>query len=377
MDAKRSAEKALRDAVDADPTLKARYGDAWAQVSTARKALREIHQRRDVLDHFGGWSSELLSTGRTIVQLVAEKEKPNGERLPEYGDSRLESLLFDLYSPTPIENPMEVERIASALSYAAEQLGGDNALVKLLLNGKSPRLRAVDLVHGTKLQNVDFRRHLVDGGPSVVAACDDPIIRFCSAIDPDVRAVRKRYEDEVEAVERDAYAKIAAAQFAVKGDAVYPDATGTLRFGFGTVKGYREDDRDIPAFTDYAGLYRHWRDRDGPSRFEPPFYLTPRWVRAEKRLDLRTPLDFVLTADIIGGNSGSPVINRAGAIVGVIFDGNLRGLSSGYAYDATQARAVALDIRAITAALRDVYEAGSLVNEMSGADTKRRTHDEH
>jgi hypothetical protein len=371
LDRKREIERELRAVVDHDPQLRSRYADAWPMMAAACKNLREFERRGDVLERFEGWSCELAGFGRTIVQLVHEKTKPNSERLPEYGDASLDSLLTDLYSPAPIESALEIERLTSALSYAAEQLGADDPLVGQLLQGQSPQRRAIAMVRGTRLADVAFRKQLVEGGVSAVETSDDPIIRFSRSLDPEVRAVRKRYENEFEAVERDAYTKIAAAQFAAKGEDsdLYPDATGTLRIAFGTVCGYSEDDgRDVRPFTDYAGLYRHWRDRDGPAQREPPFYLTPRWVRAEKPLDLRTPLNFVLTADITGGNSGSPVINRNGEIVGIIFDSNIQGISNDYAYDQTQGRAVAVDIRAIVTALRDVYEAKSLLDELLAPD---------
>jgi hypothetical protein len=238
-----------------------------------------------------------------------------------------------------------------------------------MLGGKSPSQRAIELVRGTRLKDIEFRKKLVEGGVEKVNASDDPLVRFCVAIEPEVRTLRKQYEDDVEAVQRDAYTKLAAARFSVSdsGAQIYPDATNTLRIEFGVVRGYHEDDgREIAPFTTYGGMFERWRDRDGPKRFEPPFYLTPKWVAAEKKIDPKTPLDFVLTADIIGGNSGSPVTNRDGELVGVIFDGNIQGLISDYGYDETQARGVALDIRAIVTALRDVYDARALVDELIG-----------
>jgi hypothetical protein len=365
MEHKIEAEKKLRASVDGNPTAKAQYGDAWQQVSDSLKTARQLQLRRNVLGEIA--RPELCSMGRTIVQLVAEKAKPNDQRLPEYGDARLDSIMLELYSPAPIEEALEIQRLASALGFAAEQLGADDPLVKLILDGKSPSQRAIELVRGTHLKDVDFRKKLVEGGASAVSASDDPMIRLALAIDPQARAVRKQWETDVEAVQRDAYTKIAAARFAVSGSGaeIYPDATDTLRMEFGVVKGYREDDgREIAPYTTYAGLYDHWRDREGPKRFEPPFYLTPKWVAAEKKVDLKTPLDFVLTADIIGGNSGSPVTNRDGELVGLIFDGNIQGLIADYAYDETQARGVALDVRAILTALRDVYDAAKLAGEL-------------
>ncbi|MEA2735116.1 MAG: hypothetical protein QOE14_1567, partial [Humisphaera sp.] len=362
---KAEADQALRTFVERDSQSKTRWGDAWPKIADSRKAFGQFYARRDALQPLAWWS-DYGGLAFKIVQLTAERVKPNADRLPEYGDASLDSLLLEIYSPLPIEDRMEVDRIASYLSYPAERLGADDPLVKKMLAGRSPRERAEELVRGTHLKDVAFRRKLVDGGVAAVAACDDPMIRLLAMMDPDLRAIRKRYEDEVQSVERENYAKVAAAQFAMKGEAAYPDATGTLRIAFGAAKGYRDDEgRDVPAFTNYRGMYQRWRDRRGPQREEPPFYLPPRWVKAEKKLQLDTPLNFVLTADIVGGNSGSPIVNRAGELVGLIFDSNLQGLGSSYAYDDRQGRAIAVDARAIIEALRKVYDAPSLVDELT------------
>jgi hypothetical protein len=316
---------------------------------------------QELVDH-----SELCSVALTLVRLAAEKPKPNADRLAEFGDARTDSLLLDLFSPAPIEDAIEVDRIASNLSNAAELLGAEDPVVKLALNGKSPRARAEELVAGTRLKDVAVRRKLAEGGAAAVESSDDPLVRFAAAIDPHDRALRKRYEDEVQAVERENYAKLAAARFALRGENEYPDATNTLRIAFGVVRGYREGDRDVPPFTTIAGLFERWRQRGTPGREDDAFHLPARWTSREKDLDPSTPMNFVLTADIIGGNSGSPVINRAGEIVGLIFDGNLQSLAAGYVYDERQGRAVAVDCRAIAEALRKVYGAQALADELIG-----------
>jgi hypothetical protein len=364
---KREEEVALRAFVEGDAQNKARWGDAWTKITASRKVAREMAPRDHALHPLVRYS-EYGSLAHQIVQLVAEREKPNAERLPEYGDASLDSLLVELYSPLPIEERIEIDRVTSYLSYPAEQLGAEDSLVKKMLDGKSPRQRAEELVRGTKLKDIAYRRQLVEGGVKAVAASDDAMIGLMRALDPELRALRKRNEDEVVSVERESYAKIAAAQFAMKGESTYPDATGTLRIAFGVAKGYHDDrlGADVPAFTNYHGMFARWRDRNGPSREEPPFYLPPRWQRAEKKLNRSTPVNFVLTADIVGGNSGSPVINRSGELVGLIFDGNLQGLGSSYAYDERQGRAIAVDARAIVEALRKVYDAGTLADELTG-----------
>ena len=366
MSRKVEEEKALRAFVDGDSQHKARWGDAWANIAEAMKIARQSHARSDAL-HPIAWYSEFAGIAHRIVQLTAEREKPNADRLPEYGDANLDSLLLELYSPLPIEERIEVDRITSYLSYAAERLGADEPLVKKMLDGRSPRARAEALVRETRLKDVEYRRQLVDGGAAAVKSCEDPMIRLMAIMDTELRELRKRYEDQVQAVERENYAKIAAARFAMKGDAAYPDATGTLRMAVGVARGYVEDDgREIAPFTNYAGFYQRWRDRNGPNRYQPPFFLPPRWVKAERKIDRITPVNFVLTADIAGGNSGSPVIDRGGELVGVIFDGNLQNLGCGYLYDERQSRSLAVDVRAIMESLRQVYDADSLIEELAG-----------
>jgi hypothetical protein len=363
---KHDEEESLRAFVARDSESKSRWGDAWGKIAESRKLARQDTVRSDALYPLERFS-DYGSLAFLIVQLVAEREKPNADRLPEYGDARLDSLLEEIDSPLPIEDRMEIDRIASGLSYAAERLTPDDPLVKRMLAGQSPRQRAEAIVCDTKLKDVAYRKQLVEGGVAAVRASDDPAIRLMSTMDPELRALRKRSEDEVLAVERESYAKIAAAQFAMKGSSAYPDATGTLRITFGVAKGYHDDDLgDLPAFTNYRGMFARWRDRGGPRREEPPFYLPPRWVRAERKLNPVTPVNFVLTADIIGGNSGSPVINRAGELVGLIFDGNLQSLGCGYAYDERQGRAIAVDSRAIVESLRKVYDAEKLADELMG-----------
>jgi hypothetical protein len=247
--AKADAERQLRAAVDANATYKAQWGDAWDRLTDARKKLREFDVRRDAFYQLTRYS-ELGSMGQTIVRLTAELQKPNGDRLPEFGDASLDSTLLELYSPAPIDDDIEVSRLASYLSYAAERLGSDDPVVEKLLDGRSPSVRAAEIVRGTKLKDPAERKRLVDGGVAAVEASTDPAIVLMRTLDPETRAIRKRYEDEVEAVDRENYARIAAANFAIRGESTYPDATGTLRIAFGTVKGYRDDDgREVPPFT--------------------------------------------------------------------------------------------------------------------------------
>jgi hypothetical protein len=229
------------------------------------------------------------------------------------------------------------------------------------LAGLPPRLRAEQLILGTKLSDVAVRRALYAGGKEAVDAAKDPLIELARLFDAENRALRKRFEDQVDAVEKEAYAKIAAAQFAVLGDKVYPDATFTLRITFGQVKGYQENGIEVPPFTELGGLYQRGSERDNM----PPWEVPERWLEAKDELALDTEYNFVATLDIIGGNSGSPVIDAEGEVVGLIFDGNIQSLVLNNAYEEEQARAVSVDARAIVEALGKVYDMPELVHELT------------
>jgi hypothetical protein len=230
------------------------------------------------------------------------------------------------------------------------------------LKGRSPLETAQELVRGSKLADVAERRKLAQGGKAAIESSDDPMIKLAIAVDADARAVRKQKEDEVEGVEASNYALIAKALFDYKGDSVYPDATFTLRLAFGTVKGYEIDGKTIAPYTTFGGAFEHAEAHGN----KDPYELPPSWFNAKKDggLSLDTPLNFVSTADIIGGNSGSPVVNRDNEVVGLIFDGNIQSLVLDYGYDDKVARAVAVDSRGIIEALRSIYHADRLVDEL-------------
>lgn len=356
MNAKVQAETKLRAAIKANPDYQGQWGDAWDKIANARKSYREFMIRQRV-----GIGSDLFGIARNLVRLAEEKPKPNADRLREYADSNLDSLYLDLYSPAPIYDDLEINRIESSLSYMAEMLGGDDPLVVKAFGGMSPRARAESLVRETKLKDIDVRKKLADGGSEAIKASTDPMIKLAIELDPESRALRKRFEDEIEGAEREAYAKIAAAQFAIQGEDTYPDATFTLRLAFGPVKGYRENNKDVPAFTDFAGLFKRAEERKGQKGFDLP----ARWLAGKDKLNLKTPFNFVSTADIIGGNSGSPVVNKAGEVVGLIFDGNIQSLVLDIAYTDDQARAVSVDSRAIIESLRKLYDAAALADELT------------
>jgi hypothetical protein len=315
-----------------------------------------------VLEGAGGFNSASFGIARTLARAAEELPKPSGERLREFAEARLPSLKFSLFSDEPIYEDLETVKLADGLTFLATTLGAEHDLVKKVLEGKSPRERAYELVSGTKVRDPEFRKRLFEGGKSAVDAAKDPMIELARLVDGPSRAVRKRVENEVDEPKRQAHAALAKAKFAMDGDKVYPDATFTLRLAFGTVKGYTEDGQPVPPFTTMEGLYKRSADQGNKG----PFELPKRWEERKSKLDLSTPFNFVCTADIIGGNSGSPVINKNAEVVGLIFDGNIQSLVLDFIYDDTIARAVSVDSRAIMEALRKVYDANELADELAG-----------
>jgi len=294
--------------------------------------------------------------------MAEELPKPNGERLREYSDAGLDSMKLQLFSDAPIYDDMETVELADSLGMMEEVIGAENDTVKMVLAGKSPRDRAAELVHGTSLKDVAVRRRLADGGLKAIEESSDPMIQLAKMIDPEARRIRQEFEQQVDEPQREAYAKIASARFAVYGSSVYPDATFTLRLAFGEVKGYTQAGETIPWGTTLGGTYEHAAAHDD----KYPFELPKIWNDRKAKLNLATPFNFVSTADIIGGNSGSPVINRQGELVGIIFDGNIQSLVLDYIYTDQEARAVAVHSAGILESLRKIYEANRLVTELTG-----------
>jgi hypothetical protein len=359
---KKAQEKSLRAAVAADPKLKD-AASAWDRIAGAVAKQKEIAKEYNLLEGGTAFNSHLFGTARTLLRAADERGKPNGERLQEFRESNLESLQFQLFSEEPIYDDFEQLRLADSLTFFAEQLGYDNPMVQQVLAGKSPQERATDLILGSKLKDVAVRKKLWEGGKAAVDAANDPLIAVVKAIDPEARKLRKVIESEVSEVKQQAYAQIGKAKYAVEGASTYPDATFTLRLAFGGVKGYTENGKPVPSLTNFAGLYERSKEHNN----QPPFDLPPRWVEKKGNLDLATPFNFVSTADIIGGNSGSPVINKDAELVGIIFDGNIQSLVLDFIYTDDVARAVSVHSAGIVEALRKVYDASKLANELTGS----------
>ncbi len=334
----------------------------WQEISGAAKVNREIYKKLVFVERMRGFSAELAGYARDIVRAADEKPKPNGDRLREFRDSALPSLEQQLFSTAPIYKKLEAANLALSLTQLQDALGSDDAAVKIALGGKSPEQVANDLIAGTKLDDVAVRKQLYEGGKAAVDASTDPLIVLMRKIDPEARSVRKRFDDEVDAVFRRDGATIARARFEVAGFTQPPDATFTLRLSYGTVKGYKDNGIDIPYYTTFEGAFKH-ADEHGD---KPPFNLAPSWRTMKSKLNLQTPLDYVSTADIIGGNSGSPTVNKNNEVVGIIFDGNIQSLVLDLYYDDRVARAVHVDSRGIIEALRKIYGADALADELTG-----------
>ncbi len=362
MNRKKDYDKKLQQKWDEEQQSKERVSP-WDKVAAAQKIRAKSIHPYTVLEGGAGFMTDYFGIARTLLRAGDELPKKNAERLPEYTESGLESLKHRLFSDEKIYPEYEIVKLTDSLTFLAGQLGYNNALVQKVLNGKSPSERATELIKGTKLADVELRKKLFEGGAKAVTAAQDPMIELARTIDEESRRLRKIMDEQVGEVSRQAYAEIAKVKFALEGTSTYPDATFTLRLSFGVVKGYEENGKKVPAETTFAGLYERSKENNNKS----PFDLPQLWIDRKSKLDLNTPFNFVCTADIIGGNSGSPVINQKGEVVGLIFDGNIQSLVLDFAYSEKEARAVSVSSQGIIEALRKVYDANDVADEMTGA----------
>jgi Peptidase S46 len=354
---KQTDELALKKAILDKPELSAAYGKVFDDAEKTQTKLGEIYKRYAGLE--GAVDSSILAIARDLVRLPTETEVPNEKRLREYRSSNLDSLKLHLMSPAPVHGAVEVALMTTWLERIVRDLGPGDPVVKKILAGRTPAHAARETIAGSKLSDVYARKKLLDGGHTAVMESTDPAIHVILALDPEARAIRKRYDDEIEGPMRTAGQKIAEAVFAVSGSSVPPDATFTLRLSIGVVQGYSEGGKPVPWATSFAGLKTHATGKE-------PLKLPPRWVEKWPALKEPVPLNFVSTNDIIGGNSGSPVINANGEIVGLIFDGNLSSLANRFVYGETTQRAVSVDTAGMIEALTHVYGADGVVKELLG-----------
>jgi V8-like Glu-specific endopeptidase len=354
---KARSEAEFRKRVANDPKLASVTGDAWDAIASAVAHYQTLFVRQFLLERYPGRLSPLLGHAIALNRYAMESAKPNGQRLEEYSDANFPALKQQIISPAPIHTKLEEAVISWWLAKVREDLGTSDPDFIALMGKRSPSQIAATIVSGTKLTDAKLRAQLLAGGASAINAYHDPLIDFARSLDGPARAVRADYEDTVKASLTRNYARIAKAKFALDGKSDYPDATFTLRLSYGTVAGYRESEHDVAPVTDFAGAYAHATGSD-------PFALPLRWITAQTTVNSHTNLDFASTNDIIGGNSGSPVIGRDGSVIGVIFDGNIQSLGGDFGYDGSVNRAVAVDVTGITEALKNIYHAERLVKEL-------------
>jgi len=357
LDSKRKEEAALRAKVGADPALTAATGDAWGQITRAQVRARALYLEYAFLEQTAAFNGQLFRYARTLVRGAAERAKPNTERLREYRDAALPRVEQNLLAPVPVYPALEKLTLSFGLERMRELLGPDAPVVRQLLSHDSPDTLAAHLVDGSQLADPAVRKRLWEGGAAAVDASQDPMIVLAREVDAQARVVRKEYEDEVQAPEEAASEKIAAARFKVYGASQPPDATFTLRLNVGTVAGWSENGREIVPFTELSQLFERATGQE-------PFKVPDSWSKAKPALNLQTRFNLSTTNDIIGGNSGSPLIDAQGRLVGLMFDGNIHSLSGDYWYDTLLNRAVAVDPQIIFEGLRKVYKANELLAEL-------------
>jgi Peptidase S46 len=355
--AKRKFDTELRAKVMKDKKLSAEIGDPWTDTAKVQADRRALYQPYTYMEARAGLSSSLFTYGRALVRGAQEKIKANGERLPEYTDSRLALLEKRVLDDEPVYPEVEAVKLEYWLTKLREHLTADAPGTKIFLGKDSPEALAARLSQ-SKLANAAYRKQLWDGGLAAVNASDDPMIRFVLATDDASRAVRKDYENRVSGPSDRAAEKIAKARFAVYGTGTYPDATFSLRLSYGQVEGWSENGTQVAPFTYYRGLWERATGQD-------PFALAPRWVNAQSKVNLDTVFDFSTDNDIIGGNSGSPAIDAKGEVIGAVFDGNIHSLGGNFGFDDTQNRGVVVSTAAITEALDKVYGAHAMVAELT------------
>ena len=358
---KETEEKNLKEGLAKKPELEKEYAPAWKQISDAYAALPAMSKRIA----FSNLSpSRLGSIASSLVRYSDEIKKPNNERYPEFSDSRLESFKSNLLSTAPIYAEMEEALLTAWLEEARKTLGADDPFIKAALGDAEPSEVVKRAVNETKLKDVAERKALLDGGADAIAKSTDPMITLAKRIEPIIRELRAWNEEKIQSVDARAGEKIAKARFAVYGRTIAPDANFNLRITFGKAKGYEEDTTLVPFKTTFFGLY----DRAESFSEKPPYDLPLRFKERRDKLNLSTPLNFVYSADTIGGMSGSPVINRNAEFVGINFDSNIQKLSNRYWYieEEEGSRAVAVHSAGILEALRKLYDAQDLAKELTG-----------
>jgi hypothetical protein len=365
MAAKRAAEADLRSRVSRDRELAAEIGDPWQRIEQALAVEATRRLPYEYIEGGAGFNSRMARYARSLVRAAAERQKPNSERLREYTDGFLPRLEQQLGAPVPIYPELERLTLSFSLERMREWLGPDAPIVRRLLTAETPDELAARLVDGSRLADPAVRMQLWNGGQAAIDASTDPFIVLARSLDAEARELRKWHEDAVEAVIEAAHEDIARARFAIFGTSVYPDATFTLRLNFGSVQGWIENGMPIEPFTRLGRLFER-------ATGEPPFRVPASWEKAKPTLDLATPFNLSTNSDIVGGNSGSPLIAADGRIVGLLFDGNIHSISGAYWFDTEKNRAVAVHPAIVREALTKVYETEHLAEELGLAPPARR-----
>lgn len=350
---KLAEEQAIRKAITADPELAKEFGQAWDEIAQAQKEYASFFKEYMLFERANAFNTVYFNLARSLVR-GAQREQPAGA--PVMGRGRV---------PSEIHDDFEIVKLADSLQLLKEQLP-DLQETKWILGGQTPEEAARALVSGTKLKDPEFRKQLAAGGAEAINLCNDPMVKLALLVEPISQGVRARYEKRVQAVETKNGTLVARAIFKLKGTSIPPDATGTLRLSFGVVRGYVENGRKIPFQTTFAGLYRKAQEKN----FQSPWSLPERWLQRKAALNLNVPLNFVATVDSIGGNSGSPVVNRKGEFVGTLFDGNIQSLPTRFVYEEKISRSVMVHADGIIEALLKVYDARPLVDELLGKTGK-------
>jgi len=354
---KKAEQQTLQKKIAASPALKKEIGNPWHDIEMALDVEKGMLQPLTYIENGAGFQGRLVTFARTLVRGAGERDKPNGERFREYTDGALPRIEQQLGAALPIYPDIEALRLGAGLERMREWLGPDHEVVRKLMSKESPAGLAKRLVTETKLGDPAVRLALWKGGSKAIAESTDPFIVMARSIDPDARAIRKAYEDGVEAPIRSATERLAKARFAALGTSVYPDATFTLRLNWGTVQGWNENGKPVPPFTRLARAFERATGAD-------PFRIPDSWLRVKDKLDMNTPFNLSTNSDIVGGNSGSALINAKGEIVGLLFDGNIHSISGSYWFDTEKNRAVAVHPAIIREALSKVYGADGLLAEL-------------
>lgn len=359
MATKRAFERELRARVAANPQLQAQYGGAWDAIARAQTELASFSPQ---LRYYGfGGNSQLLQLAAGLVRVATEAGKPDSARLTQYRGAGLENIKRQIVAPNPIDTAYERMAIAAQLRAAQGELPASDPFLRIALDGKTPEQAAADMVRGTRITDPAVRQQLVTGGLPAITASTDPLIVYARAVDPLARTQLAR-ANALNAIIAANSEKIGQAMFAAYGTNLPPDATFTLRISDGVVKSYPSNGTIAPYKTTFYGLY----ERSAAFDNKDPFQLPKRWVDRKANLDMSTPYDFVSTNDIIGGNSGSPVINKNAEVVGLVFDSNIEGVSNRFIFSTAIGRTVSVHSRAITEALRKMYDGSRIADELQG-----------